>query len=154
MIFEKTIPFEPTSLKRHRHTKTGRTYDPSSKEKEDFLKLLDIPLQKMDKPIKCTLFFYSSRPKSHYRTGKFSGQLKPNAPKYNICKKDVDNMAKFVLDALNNKLYVDDAQIFELYCKKLYSDEKDKGSIYMKFEEINSEEVSDIQCESEITLNQ
>ena len=139
MIFETKVFFEPTSLKRHRHTRTGRTYDPSSKEKEDFLKLLDIPLKKMEKPIKCILFFYSSRPKSHYRTGKFSSELKPTSPEYNMCKKDIDNMAKFVLDALNNKLYLDDAQIIELHCKKLFSDIKDKGQIYMKFEEILDE---------------
>jgi Holliday junction resolvase RusA-like endonuclease len=137
MIFEKTVPYEPTSLKRHRHTKSGRTYDPSSKEKEDFLKLLDIPLNKMEKPIKCTLFFYSLRPKNHYRSGKYSGLLKPTSPKYNTSRKDIDNMVKFVLDALNNKLYVDDAQVVELYCKKEFSDNKDKGNIYMKFEEID-----------------
>ena len=139
MIFETKIIFEPTSLKRHRHTKTGRTYDPSSKEKENFLKLLNIPLKKMGKPIKCILFFYSSRPRSHYRTGKFSNELKPTSPEYNMCKKDIDNMAKFVLDALNNKLYIDDAQIIELHCKKLFSDIKDKGQLYMKFEEISHE---------------
>ncbi len=147
MIFEKTIEFEPTSLKRHRHTKSGRTYDPSSKEKENFLKLLDIPLNKMENPIKCTLHFFSERPKSHFRTGKFANELKKNAPKYNISKKDIDNMAKFVLDALNNKLYLDDAQIVELECKKQYSDKK--GKIYMKFEEIIDEKESFVIVEKE-----
>ena len=135
MLFEKTVIYEPTSLKRHRHTKGGRTYDPSSKEKSDFLKLLDLPLNKMEKPINCTLYFYSTRPKNHYRSGKYSNELKPNAPVYNTSKKDIDNMAKFILDALNNKLYLDDAQIVVLHCKKDYSKVKDKGSIYMKFED-------------------
>jgi len=135
MIFEKKVFFEPTSLKRHRHTKKGFTYDPSCKEKTEFLKLLDLPMNKMEKPINCTIQFFSKRPKSHYRTGKYSNELKSTAPKYNINKKDIDNMAKFILDALNNKLYLDDSQIIKLCCEKNYSN--DEGYIFMKFEEIN-----------------
>lgn len=135
MIYEKTVFFEPTSLKRHRHTKKGFIYDPSSKEKADLLKLLDIPLTKMEKPLSCILHFFSKRPKCHYRTGKYSNELKPTAPKYNTSKKDIDNMAKFILDALNNKLYIDDSQVVKLYCEKQYT--TDQSYIYMKFEEID-----------------
>ena len=143
MEFETIINFEPTSLKRHRHTfKGGRTYDPSAKDKKKFIQLIDIPTTKMEKPIKCILKFYSSRPKSHYRTGKYSHLLKNSSPKYNTSKKDVDNMAKFVLDALNNKLYVDDCQIVKLECEKLYS-EDNIGKIYMKFTEIVEDETLD-----------
>ena len=38
------------------------------------------------------------------------------------------------LDALNDKLYVDDCQIIEIKCRKMYA-EKD-GYIYARFEEI------------------
>lgn len=34
MIFERTIQFEPVSLKRHRHRLKGGTYDPSKKDKD------------------------------------------------------------------------------------------------------------------------
>ena len=88
----------------------------------------------MSNPIKCILNFYCKRPKSHYKTGKFSNILKETAPKYNINNKDLDNMVKFVLDALNDKLYVDDSLIFEITCRKLYSE--GDGYIYAKFEEI------------------
>ena len=37
MIYEKTVYFEPTSLKRHRHTSKGFVYDPSCKEKAELL---------------------------------------------------------------------------------------------------------------------
>lgn len=135
-MFEITINFEPVSLKRHRHRLRGGTYDPSKKDKDDFVKTIgDLPEHKMTKPIKCELNFYCKRPKNHYRTGKKSNELKQNAPKYNTNNKDLDNMVKFVLDALNNKLYNDDCQIIEISCKKLYS--KSDGYIYAKFEEIN-----------------
>ena len=135
MIFEATINFEPVSLKRHRHRLKGGTYDPSKKEKYDFVNVIGgFPEDKMSKPIKCTLDFYCKRPKNHYRSGKYSNQLKDSSPKYNTNNKDLDNMVKFVLDALNDKLYLDDCQIIEINCRKMYS--QDDGYIYAKFEEI------------------
>jgi Holliday junction resolvase RusA-like endonuclease len=136
MIFESTINFEPVSLKRHRHRLKGGTYDPSKKEKDDFIKsIVDFPTEKMTKPIKCVLNFYCKRPKNHYKTGKFANILKEASPKYNTNNKDLDNMVKFVLDALNDKLYTDDSLIFEITCSKLYSDSD--GYIYVKFMEVD-----------------
>ena len=136
MIFERTVGFEPVSLKRHRHRLQGGTYDPSKKEKDEFVKAVGVlPENKMINPIKCELQFFCTRPKNHYKTGKKSNELKDSAPKYNTNNKDLDNMVKFVLDALNDKLYKDDCQIIEINCKKMYSD--GEGYIYMKFEEIN-----------------
>ena len=137
MIFERTIQFEPVSLKRHRHRLKGGTYDPSKKDKDEFIKAIgELPANKMTEPLKCQLNFYCKRPKNHYKTGKKSNELKDTAPKYNTNNKDVDNMVKFVLDALNDKLYIDDCLIVEINCIKSYSD-KD-GYIYVKFEEINN----------------
>jgi Holliday junction resolvase RusA-like endonuclease len=138
MIFESLIHFEPVSLKRHRHRLHGGTYDPSKKDKDDFINSIqDFPTEKMTKPIKCILNFYCKRPKNHYKTGKNANILKESSPKYNTNNKDLDNMVKFVLDALNDKLYADDRQIFEMTCSKLYSE--NNGYIYVKFVEIDDE---------------
>ena len=135
MIFESTIYFEPVSLKRHRHRLKGGTYDPSKKDKDDFIKAIEnFPTEKMTKPIRCTLNFYCKRPKNHYKTGKNSHVLKDSSPKYNINNKDLDNMVKFVLDALNDKLYTDDSLIIEINCSKLYAE--NEGYIYAKFTEV------------------
>jgi Holliday junction resolvase RusA-like endonuclease len=137
MIFERTIQFEPVSLKRHRHRLKGGTYDPSKKDKDEFIKVIgELPTDKMTKPLKCKLHFYCKRPKSHYKSGKKSNELKDSAPKYNTNNKDLDNMVKFVLDALNDKLYTDDCLIVEINCIKSYSD--GDGYIYVKFEEIDN----------------
>jgi Holliday junction resolvase RusA-like endonuclease len=132
MLFESTINFEPVSLKRHRHRLKGGTYDPSKKEKDEFIKSIEnFPSEKMTKPIKCVLNFFCKRPKNHYKTGKFANILKDTSPKYNTNNKDLDNMVKFVLDALNDKLYTDDSLIFEISCSKLYSDAD--GYIYVNY---------------------
>ena len=134
-MFEATVKFEPVSLKRHRHRLKGGTYDPSKKDKDDFIKAVgEIPQEKMSNPMKCQLNFFCKRPKNHYKTGKKSDELKDSAPKYNTNNKDLDNMVKFILDALNDKLYVDDCLIIEINCTKSYS--AGEGYIYMKFEEI------------------
>ena len=136
MIFESTIKFEPVSLKRHRHRLKGGTYDPSKKDKDDFIKVIEnFPEEKMTKPIKCILNFYCKRPKIHYKSGKNAHILKDTSPKYNINNKDLDNMVKFVLDALNDKLYTDDSLIFEISCSKMYSE--GDGYIYAKFMEVD-----------------
>ena len=135
MIFESTIKFEPVSLKRHRHRLKGGTYDPSKKDKDEFIKVIEnFPEEKMTKPIRCILNFYCKRPKTHYKSGKNAHMLKDTSPKYNINNKDLDNMVKFVLDALNDKLYTDDSLIFEISCSKLYSE--GDGYIYVKFMEV------------------
>jgi Holliday junction resolvase RusA-like endonuclease len=138
MLFETNIIFEPVSLKRHRHRLKGGTYDPSKKDKDEFVEVLGGFFEdKMTKPITCVLDFYCKRPKNHYRSGKYSDLLKDNAPKYNTNNKDLDNMVKFVLDALNDKLYVDDSQIIEIKCRKMYAE--NDGYIYAKFEEITED---------------
>ena len=136
MIFESTIKFEPVSLKRHRHRLKGGTYDPSKKDKDDFIKVIEnFPEEKMTKPLRCVLNFYCKRPKSHYKSGKNAHILKDTSPKYNINNKDLDNMVKFVLDALNDKLYTDDSLIFEISCSKMYSE--GDGYIYANFMEVD-----------------
>jgi Holliday junction resolvase RusA-like endonuclease len=137
MIFESNINFEPVALKRHRHRLKGGTYDPSKKDKDEFIKAIEnLPTEKMTKPIICILRFYCKRPKTHYKSGKNSHILKDTSPKYNINNKDLDNMVKFVLDALNDKLYTDDSLIIEITCSKLYSEHENEGYIYAKFMEV------------------
>lgn len=138
-MFELIIDYEPVTLKRHRHRLKGGTYDPSKKDKDEFIKLLEnkLPDDVMTKPIACDLKFYCKRPKTHYRTGKKSDELKETAPRYNTSNKDLDNMVKFVLDALNTKLYRDDCQIVKIICEKCYVENNRDGYIYMNFEELN-----------------
>jgi Holliday junction resolvase RusA-like endonuclease len=96
---------EPKAQKRHRSTKIGkhiRQYDPSSADKGDFLSIVQkqAPEQPFDVPLKIEVKFFFSRPKSHYKAGKNSHQLKDSRPYYHTGKPDVDNLAKFVMDAM------------------------------------------------------
>lgn len=117
----------PMAQKRHRSVNRGgftRQYDPCSSDKADFLSLAhkNAPETPFDFPVDVDLKFYFVRPKSHFRTGKYSGILKDNAPRYHTSRNDVDNLAKFVFDALNGIYWKDDSFISKCTIVKEYSE--------------------------------
>lgn len=124
LVYDLHVPFKPTPQKRHRHTRTGRTYDPCCQEKQAFLKLALLShhpgTAPFPGPLRCHLVFTFRRPKSHCTA---AGHLKKSAPTSHVYKPDVDNLAKFVLDALNGFYYVDDSQIHCITIQKKYGTE-------------------------------
>ena len=115
------VQMHPRAQKRHRHTKSGRTYDPSAAEKAQFRKkslAACPPLTEVDKSaMRMRLVFACPRPQSHYTTKK-RDKLSSRAPVQHVFKCDIDNYAKFVMDSLCGTFYHDDAQIFELTARK------------------------------------
>lgn len=117
---------EPKAQARHRHFSRGKftqTYDPSSEKKGSFASVIqeNAPNEPWNFPLLLELNFYMSRPKSHYKVGKNAGELKPNAPEWHSNKPDIDNLIKFVQDALNKVFYHDDSCICQIYARKMYS---------------------------------
>lgn len=122
---EFTVPGNPQALKRHRSVRCGkftRQYDPSAGDKQDFLaKAMEHrPDEPLTEPLMVTLQFCFARPKNHYGTGKKAGVLKDNAPDMHTSRPDCDNLAKFVLDALNGVYWKDDCIIVQLTAVKHY----------------------------------
>jgi Holliday junction resolvase RusA-like endonuclease len=72
-------------------------------------------------PVKVTLAFRFSRPKSHFGTGRHSHALKQSAPESHTKKPDVDKLARAVLDALTNVAFEDDSCVTVLAATKHYS---------------------------------
>ena len=72
-------------------------------------------------PVEVQLTFYLARPKSHYRTGKHSGELRDTAPMLPAGKPDIDKLARAVLDGLTGACIVDDAQVTTLLARKRYA---------------------------------
>tara|TARA_R110002033_G_scaffold136457_2_gene175948 strand:- start:1107 stop:1514 length:408 start_codon:yes stop_codon:yes gene_type:complete len=122
-MIELIVYGSPIPLKRHRHLRSGHTYDPSKSDKRYFLaSVLNMaPKSPEYGPISMLLEFYMDRPKAHYRTGKYSHILKDNAPTWHTSRGDIDNYVKLVLDALNGVFYNDDSQVCHLKTIKKYS---------------------------------
>jgi len=118
---------KPQALKRHRTFRLPngniRNYDPSEGDKKDFLAICQnkAPKSPLDGPISMKLWFYMPRPKNHYGTGRNAGILKDWAPRLHTSKPDLDNLVKFVKDALNKVFYLDDSQISTLAAGKFYA---------------------------------
>ena len=119
MIIEGT----PKAQKRHRHTSRGIVYDPSYKDKREYIKqLLDKkPSKPYDKPLSIVVQFVMPYPKKYYRSGKYSNILKINAPRIHSIKPDIDNMLKLLLDVLQDAEYIkDDSLITNIFASKRY----------------------------------
>ena len=119
------IQGEPVALKRHRTTRVGkfnREYDPSEGDKQDFLvkAMQDKPEIPFDEPLHVRYLFCFPRPKSHYRSGKYSHLLKDSAPHWHTNVPDADNLEKFVNDALNGIFWKDDKIISCPSIEKFY----------------------------------
>ena len=123
-----TVLGTPRPLQRHRHTKKGFTYDPSTADKKAFALQSSVfkPGKPIEGAIKITLGFFFSHPKIHYRTGKYSHLLKDKFSKNRFMDKkpDIDNLIKLVADSLPG-FYKDDRQIVMVNAKKLYCAEGD-----------------------------
>ena len=62
-----------------------------------------------------------ARPKKHFKKGK----LRVDAPKYVLKTPDVDNLAKFVLDAVQKRVLTDDKIVTTLVVHKRWCENKD-----------------------------
>ena len=125
-MVEFTINGDPKAQKRHRYRRTSNriiTYDPSSKDKDALAKLMadSMPSTPFNEPVCVMLTFYLRRPKKHFRTGKFSSELKKDQPIEHTNRPDIDNLIKLFLDAGNKILWEDDCYVTGVFAKKLYS---------------------------------
>jgi crossover junction endodeoxyribonuclease RusA len=89
-----------------------------------------IPSEPLTMPLRVNLTFYMPRPKSHYRTGKHAGELRPDAPVWHTGKPDRDNLDKAVMDALTTlRMWGDDGQVCDGRIRKLYDTGEGPGCL-------------------------
>lgn len=115
---EIIIPGAPIPLQRHR-SYGKKMVDPQKQEKEAFrLQVISQtgPVTPYEGPIWLYLVFEMPIPSSlsKKRAEALEGELHYKRP-------DIDNLVKFVLDAINGVIWKDDAQVTELYAQKRYS---------------------------------
>ena len=140
------IPGKPKALIRHRDRKYGGKYDPSKKDKADFLiqSMRYRPKEPIQGAVLLVCVFWMPIPKATSKgkrkvwqefevEAKFSGAIDINrylskcwpiaAPEniIHIVRPDTDNLVKLVSDALNGVFWVDDSQV-QIMAIKLYSE--------------------------------
>ena len=126
LMIKFTIPGKPKALKRHRVSKFGGMYDPSSKDKKEIW--LQIARFKPKKPLVGNIYlkteFYMPYPKAWFKqkAGKPSDILKDKYKniKLHSIKPDLDNLVKMIADILQPQMIFDDSQICWISAIKLY----------------------------------
>jgi len=122
-VIQFLIDYKPKPQARHRNNGKFH-YDPSSKDKKDFLFLARkfAPSKPFEDIIEMDITFCYKRPQSHFRIKNKKKILKENAPFFKSSKADLDNLIKFVADSLNGVFYKDDSQIVSINAQKLYGE--------------------------------
>ncbi len=74
-------------------------------------------------PVGVDLHFMLARPKHHFRTGKFAGELKAGVPDRPTTSPDLDKLVRAVLDSITDSgcVWTDDAQVATLSASKMYT---------------------------------
>lgn len=126
MVIRFTIPGEPKGKGRPRLGRSGHAYTPhDTAVYENLVKVCfkgeypEFPPIGPDTGITVRITAYYGIPKSTSKKKRLAMLLEHLRP---LKKPDCDNIVKIVCDALNGIAYHDDAQIYELYFIKKYSD--------------------------------
>lgn len=85
----------------------------------------------LDGPLVLSVAFLFPRPKSHYRSGKRSAELRDDAPKRHGKKPDCDKLLRAIGDAMTGVVYRDDAQITGISAGKFYDDAGGRVDIWI-----------------------
>ena len=121
----------PSSQLRYNRGKAGNAYDPSKKAKTQFRSKVEsmLGLSGSNQPLfpshvllSITLVFRMRRPNNHFvGRQRDSTKLSSGAPPpFVVTKCDVDNLLKFVMDAMNMLIYADDKQVAAVHMFRLY----------------------------------
>jgi len=73
--------------------------------------------------------FYFCRPKSHYGTGKNSGNVKDSAPLVHCQKPDLDKLLRALSDALTGVVWRDDSQITNMVAARHWTTQQERVEV-------------------------
>lgn len=116
----------PQAWQRPSRNKSGRMYNPNAIAQERFAESCKKQMTRKfsdSAPIAVEVDFYFKRPLTHFKRNVYGDLVrKIDAPNRCMLKVDVDNLGKFVLDALTGVVYNDDQQVVRLVLTKRYTD--------------------------------
>ena len=128
------IPGNPVAKARPRFYRRGRfvgTYN--SQVTDEGKAMLQIQQQYKEmlitEPVEVEIQAFFKRPNYHYGSGRNRLRLKSSAPPYCLKNKDVDNLAKFYLDCMNDVVWQDDSQVVRLTVEKAWAEDREPKTI-------------------------
>ena len=98
------------------------------------------PWKTLQGPVSVWIYFYLPRPKSHFYPTKNGPVLRSDAISIHRNKRDIENMAKALLDEFTEMgIYQDDRQVIDLTLKKRYSTETDTAGAWIQLRWTNQD---------------
>ena len=118
----------PKSQARPRLGRNGFFYNPRNKDMAAFKariksRVRNVPIFGCNVPIVVKVKFFFMRPNTHFRGKNRLNPLKTGLSFAHVGTPDIDNLAKFVLDGMNELVYQDDSQVVKLIVYKIYNSE-------------------------------
>lgn len=91
-------------------------------------------------PVEVHLVFWLPRPRSHYRTGKFSHLLRADAPARPGTKPDLDKLTRAVGDSLtSSRVYVDDSLVVQSAQAKHFAERPEQCGVHVTVKPLPTE---------------
>lgn len=120
-----TIPGKPIAQRRPRFAHRGKhvvTYSDQETEAGKWIQLAkdQLPDQPLQGPVRVAMVFYMPIPKYLVSTKAKRALMDAGLVRHTV-KPDTSNLIKFAEDVLNELLWQDDAQIYEVYARKVYA---------------------------------
>lgn len=145
VFFVAGIPVPKGSARAFLHSKTKRvvTQQDNAEKQKPWASAIGYAahlegLKPVDGAVSISMDFTMPRPKSHYRTGKRSFELRDGAPIYHTTKPDLDKLQRCVLDALTGIAWNDDCQVSTVFiARKCYGEQP---GVWITIENINEED--------------
>ena len=128
----ETMPRPRGTIKWTSHKPYIQYYNPKQSTVKELSKKLKslveradlLSVYSKDLPLMMVVYFHMKRPQADFKSNKRENGLKSTAGHpWSPTKKDVDNLAKFILDAGNNTLYEDDKSIVVLMGARVFHSE-------------------------------
>ena len=91
------------------------------------------------KPLRVEIEFVISRPKSHYRTGKYSHIMRDKSPVWHLQPPDVDKMSRALMDAMTGVVYKDDCLVVQKLVTKLWTTHYNRMGAYVTVAPLDEE---------------
>lgn len=131
-MFVEGIPSPSGSKKAFAHPKTRKIIVMDTAKRKDSWQsivamyarkaMTDKEIDMFTGPVRMTIYFTFTRPKSHFGTGKNAETVKDSAPRFHVVKPDLTKLIRCAEDALTGIVYKDDSQVVQRSSQKYYSD--------------------------------
>jgi Holliday junction resolvase RusA-like endonuclease len=134
------VPRTQGSMQLSRDPRTGRTFAKYSGPTNEWRRTLYFALTEwwagrgpLQGPVEAYLDFVFPRPQSHFRTGRYAGQLRADAPVWQANRFDLDKLARACLDSMTDAhIYSDDGQVSRLMATKKWAAKNETPGVLIR----------------------